>query len=266
MNAASGLVTRRIVVLGTGTNVGKTYVASRLAVALAKHPLTASVTAIKPIESGTGRTHEWDDAADPTLRAAATCGTPELVTDAAVLCAASSPSLAQPVYAYEFAEPVSPHLAAKRSGTHIQPTKVLRWVDTVERLRRPSNGAQQFKSTSRIRWTLIETAGAAFSPLESGVDNVTLAMLLDPALWILVAPDRLGLLHDMTATLRGMQTVSRQPDFVVLSQGLAKDDSTGTNANELQELGIANVLTTVENDAEFSDQAVEAITTKALAC
>lgn len=256
----------RLVILGTGTNVGKTYVATRLARALAAHPSSISVTALKPVESGTGANREWNGQDSPLAhpQPSARPGS----TDAAELAAASKPTLKQPDYAYEFHDPVSPHLAARRTHTRIDLEKVIRWTTTIEWARCAESELQR-KSTDDCRgafhWTLVETAGAAFSPLAPGLDNLALATSLEPALWVLVAPDRLGLLHDMTATLTAMRLNSRAPDFVVLSRSQGEDLSTGTNAHELAELGIVNVLTTIALNATFPQTAIDAIVNKAMA-
>ena len=90
--------------------------------------------------------------------------------------------------------------------------------------------------------SLVELAGGAFSPLGPGLTNVDLALALDPALWLLVAPDALGVLHDVTASLRALP---RPPDAVVLSGSRPPDQSTGGNAQELASLGIVPVLDVV---------------------
>lgn len=259
-------LTIRLVFLGTGTNVGKTYVATQLARALAAHSSTISVTAIKPVESGTDANREWNGRDLPLEQKPSR--PPLFTTDAAVLSAASTPNLIQPRYAYEFRDPVSPHLAARRSGTSIDPSKVIHWVSAIERARHNSFEPQAQPSLKRsgyVEWTLIETAGAVFSPLARGVDNLALAAQLEPALWILVAPDRLGLLHDMTATLTAMRLKARSPDFVVLSGSQEEDLSTGTNAEELAHLGIAEVLTTIAANAPFPPSALDQLVNKAVA-
>jgi hypothetical protein len=88
------------------------------------------------------------------------------------------------------------------------------------------------------RITLIESAGGAFSPLATRLTNVDLALALEPALWVLVAPDALGVLHDVTSTLRALP---RPPDAIVLSSARAADASTGSNAAELTSLDICEV-------------------------
>jgi dethiobiotin synthetase len=244
----------RIVVLGTGTDVGKTYVTSRLAAALASNPNNQPVSAIKPIESGV-RSSRWSssDITQPpsgTRRETAppTIALPATDTDAAVLASESYPIFDAPVHAYSFPEPVSPHLAARLNEVVIDISVAADWVTRFERSRATThdttlhyNRVERSGSSGRRSWTLIETAGAALSPLARGVTNLDFARLLEPAMWILVAPDRLGVLHDLTTTLHTMRHLGRQPDSVVLSQATAPDPSTGTNAQELRELGIAEI-------------------------
>ena len=87
--------------------------------------------------------------------------------------------------------------------------------------------------------TLIETAGGALSPLSATATNLDLARALSPALWLLVAPDALGVLHDCRVTLAAL---GRAPDALALSAARALDASSGTNAEELRWLGIASPL------------------------
>lgn len=190
----------RVIVLGTGTDVGKTYVTACLARGLAEH---RSVLALKPIESGVD---------------------PHAPGDAGTIAAAAghAPLLSR----WRFEAAVSPHLAARMAGTSIDLAHVAQWVADQERFETPEV-------------TIVELAGGALSPLAADVTNVELALALGSAVWLLVAPDSLGVLHDLTATLR---CLPRPPDAVVLSRARPVDASTGTNALELQRLGIAEVL------------------------
>lgn len=196
----------RVVMLGTGTDVGKTYVTRRLAEAL--RPRT-SVLALKPIESGV---------------VARTSSDAEWIAEAAGHGALLSP--------WRFADAVSPHLAARAAGQTLQVAEIVAWTVAQER-------------THASHVTLIETAGGALSPLGPGVTNLELASALEPALWILVAPDALGVLHDVSATLR---CLPRTPDAVVLCAARPADASTGTNARELAALKITPVLSVLTRD------------------
>ena len=60
-----------------------------------------------------------------------------------------------------------------------------------------------------------------------------LALLTFGLIWF-VAPDRLGVLHDVTATVRAASTVGLAVHHIVLSAPAVPDASTGTNAGELR--------------------------------
>lgn len=197
----------RVVMLGTGTDVGKTYVTARLAEALRAQG--SSVLALKPIESGVTDAQHGDAGR---------------IAEAAGHAALLSP--------WRFANAVSPHLAARDAGQRLDVASVVAWI-----------AEQEQAQPSHV--TLVETAGGAFSPLAVGVTNVDLALALEPAVWILIAPDALGVLHDLTTTLRALP---RAPNAVVLSEARPVDASTGRNARELGELKITPVLSTVTRD------------------
>jgi dethiobiotin synthetase len=92
-------------------------------------------------------------------------------------------------------------------------------------------------------------AGGVFTPLSTTATNFELARALDPAIWVLVGSDTLGVLHDLTAATEAMRARGRSADFTVLSEARPSDASTGTNANELTLLGIASpVYTLARND------------------
>jgi dethiobiotin synthetase len=87
-----------------------------------------------------------------------------------------------------------------------------------------------------------------FSPLGPGVTNFELALALEPATWVLVAADALGVLHDVSATLRAMRACGREPEHLVLSGAREPDASTGSNATELATLGIARPSAVLARD------------------
>lgn len=214
----------RVVLLGTGTDVGKTWFGANLCRALRQRG--ADCLALKPIESG------WTPGSSDAERLAAASGheTPH------------SP--------YRFDDPVSPHLAARRSNRLL----------SVELVRDHVDQASRDMPCHALSFTIVETAGGLFSPLAPGVTNWDVARALDPALWVLVAPDSLGVLHDVTATLEAARARGRAPDFVVLSAARPSDASTGTNAAELAKLGIATPAATLtRGDTDLSHFAAELI-------
>src|SRR5271155_4051712 len=164
----------RIVLVGTGTGIGKTHLGVALLTALASTGV--EVAGLKPVESGVQAN----------------------VTDAQLLADAASFHVKLPP-PYMLAAPLSPHLAAPLEGITIRLSPILRWVDAVE-----------------ADWVLVETAGALLSPLAPGLTNLDLTVALEPTAVVLVAPDRLGVLHDVTAALFAMRHLEpRLPDPVV---------------------------------------------------
>ena len=94
----------------------------------------------------------------------------------------------------------------------------------------------------------------------SGAEAVILARALDPAIWLLVGADALGVLHDVTATLGFARALGRPPDHVLLSASRSPDASTGTNAAELEALGIASrVFSARAHDAASLASLVDAL-------
>jgi dethiobiotin synthetase len=201
---------RRLIVLGTGTGVGKTHVSVTLGRALAASDPSLRIGLLKPVETG-WQPHAGGDAQQLERENRGV----------------SAPAL-HPLYGFE--PPISPHLAARRAGRVIDVAQIVLWVEAWER-------AQAARSTDVL---VIESAGGVFSPLSDNATNFDLARALEPAVWLLVAPDALGVLHELTATLRALVAAGRAPDHVVLSAARGSDASTGTNANELRRLGIAD--------------------------
>jgi dethiobiotin synthase len=149
---------RRILVAGTGTNIGKTE-STALLVRGANLDGRGAV-ALKPIESGVVSTEPSD-------------------SERLGLAAGHAPRAR-----YRFRAPESPHLAARLEGASIVDGELVRWVDEHAR-----------------ELTFIEPAGGLFSPTSergSGIDWLELLSITDA---ILVAPGRLGVLHDVAATM-----------------------------------------------------------------
>lgn len=191
-----------LLVLGTGTDVGKTYAACCIATQLRRSDPLAAVRALKPVESGVEASRQ--------------------ARDAAALAAAAGHPYVAPAHAFE--EPLSPHLLARRSGLTLTPAALARWVKT------ESVGAS---------WLIIETAGGAFSPLSPDACNADLhpalrAVGLKPTT-VLIASNRLGVLHDVLATQRALEPLQAAAELIVLSTVTnAADPSALSNAEELK--------------------------------
>jgi dethiobiotin synthase len=187
-----------VAIAGTGTAVGKTYVTAELRRGLEPR---VHVVALKPIESGYER-----DASD-------------------ALQIASAGRQIEPLYRLEHA--VSPHLAARLAGVSIDITSVLPWV-------RANVTLQLGEPASADALVLIETAGGLLTPLtDDGTSNLDLIERLGPCRWLLVAPNRLGVIHDVRAALAA---APRRPPMAVVLAGTQSDASSASNAAELSRL------------------------------
>lgn len=202
----------RIAIVGTGTGVGKTHLSVALLHALQLQGCSA--VGLKPVESGV----EDDESGSDTSRLAAT----------------STFHVKHPA-PYRFPDPVSPHLAARRVGVEIHVGPIVDWV-----------------AESAAPWTIVETAGGLLSPLARGATNLDLIAALAPDVVVLVGVDRLGTLHDVSACLFALAKGRAAPidPLVVLQAPEAADRSTGTNADELVTLGIADHVTLVPRGGE----------------
>lgn len=195
----------RVLVLGTGTEIGKTWVTC----GIARAAPAGSVLALKPIETGCTET---------------------TAADAAALAAAAGTPYIPPLYSYP--EPITPWLAATHAGASIDAAAIAHWT---------SRHCEAFDVATRRseplrRLCVIETAGGAFSPLTADATNVDLAAALLPAATILVVPNRLGCLHDARATLDALRLAHVTPTLLVLNCGPWADTSTSTNLQLLRAL------------------------------
>ncbi len=186
-------------ITGVGTEVGKTYVAALIARQL--HAEGCRVGVYKPVASDC-----------PGGRSA----------DAEALWeAAGRPLTPEAVCPLRFAAPVAPHLAARAEGQRIDAEQLIA-------------GAQVWRDACDL--LLIEGAGGLMSPLTDGdFYNADLAEALGAPM-VVVAANRLGVIHDTLATLLAAQQRCNQSKVlgVVLNEvTLQPDASAASNAEEL---------------------------------
>lgn len=205
-----------IIVSGTGTEIGKTHLAASLLGAWRRHLDRAGrpdalLAGLKPIESGVP------------------AGAPE-GADGETLGRLSTFHVKRFRSPYLLVRPVSPHLAARAEGRTIDPDVVLRWVAEIR---------------AQVDGALLELPGGLFSPLGSGVTNADIARRLGADALVLVAPDRLGVLHDLATTVRAAVGAGLAPTAILLSTPETADASTGTNAAEVPLITDVPVLATL---------------------
>lgn len=175
---------RLVVIAGTGTDVGKTWVAARLLGALRAQG--RRVAARKPAQS-----YDPDD--DAPWR------------DAAVLGAASGEipeAVCPPHRWYDVA--MAPPMAAEVLGR--PPFGI---ADLTEEVRWPDDGP--------VDVGLVETAGGVRSPLAADGDGVSLATALGPDLVVLVADAGLGTINAVRLSAEALAEVAA-PLVVVLNR------------------------------------------------
>lgn len=195
-----------VVVTGTDSGVGKTFVACAVARAMAARGL--HVVAVKAVETGVA-----------TL--------PESQEDGVRLARATGQR--HPLQAlYRFRTPVAPAVAAELEGE--PPLDFDATVTAVERLARDADVA------------LVETAGGMLAPLAWDWNMVDLAETLGATV-LVVGANRLGTINHTLLTLGALELGGVQPAGVILSAPEAPDASSGTNRDAIARLaGLDRVL------------------------
>lgn len=191
-------VPRTLVIAGTDTGVGKTWVGCALARALRARG--RRVVAVKPFETGCAAEPSAEE--DGVLLAAAT-GQRE--PRRALVCLPA---------------PVAPPEAADRAGRVLDLDVVLAQIHAV---------------TASSEVALVEGAGGLMTPLTWGADLLDLARELRAPL-LLVAVDRLGVIHHTRAAHRVSSSAGAELLGIVLGAPVVPDASTGSNAAALARL------------------------------
>jgi dethiobiotin synthetase len=202
-----------LVVTGTGTEIGKTHVSVAL---LLRWGCTARVVGAKPVETGVRPGEMGEDLR--RLTSASTFHVKQALTQR-----------------YAFVRPVSPHLAARDEGATIDLDRI---IADVNALRAPADGV------------LVELPGGLFSPLTVRRTNADLARALEPTATLLVAPDRLGVLHDVVATATAAASIGMRLTGVVLVAPRNADASTGTNGDALRDVARLPLLGSLPRASE----------------
>lgn len=201
-----------VVVVGTATEVGKTWVSARLLRELRGRG--TSVSARKPLQSF-----------DPELAEP---------TDAAVLAAATGEDIEDVCpHGHSFSVPMAPPMAANVLGlkapTLARLRKTLRWP------------------AERVSVGLVETVGGVRSPLSEDGDSLALARALDPDVVILVADAGLGVIDSVRSASDQLGVL---PVVVHLNRFDPSDQLHHRNRDWLLQRDGFDVVTTVEDLAD----------------
>ena len=191
-----------IAIVGTGTGIGKTHTTCALATALVARGL--QVRAYKPVESGVIDGFAEDIQALASVSNALQRGPTELLLP----------------------DPISPHLAARRACATLDLEVVIAGLEALR----------------QEVIVLLELPGGLFSPLTETALPGDLLARLRPEATVLVAPDRLGVLHDLGATTRAAKADGIPLTGIVFSAPALADASTGFNAPEVGKVSALPVL------------------------
>jgi dethiobiotin synthetase len=216
---------RGLFITGTGTGVGKTYVAALIAKSLCAAGKRVGV--YKPVASGC------------ELR-----GGKLVSTDAITLWeAAGRPASLDEVCPQTFAAPLAPHLAARAEGRRVDPS-LLR------------TGLEFWRESTDV--VLVEGAGGLMSPVSDDDYNADLAEEFGYPL-VVVAANVLGTINATLQTLivadtfrEGLTTAG----IVLNSPQLAatNDPSTESNADELARRCLPPLLAEVKRGGQFGNE------------
>jgi dethiobiotin synthetase len=212
---------RGLFITGTGTGVGKTYVAALVAAALRSAGRRVGV--YKPVASGSE-----------------TCAGRLRSADAVALWeAAGRPGTLEQVCPQCFAAPLAPHLAARAEGRRVD----------VELL---STGLEFWREQFEI--VLVEGAGGLMSPVGDELYNAELAEEFGYPL-VVVAANELGTINATLQTLITADVFREGLDVagVVLNSptAAADDASRDSNADELRRRCVAPLLAEVRHGSGF---------------
>jgi dethiobiotin synthetase len=210
-------------ITGTGTGVGKTYVAALIAAAL--RAAGKRVGVYKPVASGCKVLNEKLTSPDA----------------AALWEAAGRPGTLEQVCPQLFAAPLAPHLAAQAEGKHVD-------------ARHLRDGIHFWRERSDI--VLVEGAGGLMSPMSDEDYNADLAAQFGYPL-VIVSANVLGTINATLQTLITARSIGKlQVAGIILNSPsrLPDDPSVATNTEELNRRCNAPVLATVQFGGGFDRQ------------
>jgi len=220
-----------LLITGTDTNVGKTYVAARIVAALVNAGHRVGV--YKPVSSGVAETADAgeSEASDPAL----------------LWHAAGRPGDLDRVCPQQFSAPLAPHLAAAAAGQQVDP----------ELLR---TGLDYWRNRSDI--VIVEGVGGLMSPIS--VDDYVADLAAEFGFpLVVVASNALGVINQTLQTLITAATFRDGLDVagIVLNQTVAPeagdDVSLASNRRELEQRCVPPVVAELKWGADRFDVEVD---------
>jgi dethiobiotin synthetase len=217
---------RGLFIAGTGTGVGKTYVAARIAQSLIRQGHRVGI--YKPVASGCGVSES--EGPDDARR---------------LWEAAGRPGELERVCPQRFAAPLAAHLAAKAEGNEVDEELLFAGVD-----------CWNFRSDV----VLVEGAGGLFSPVSPRLLNADLVEGFGFPV-VLVAANRLGVINDVLQAVIAAQAYRKGLPLrgLVLSSvsDRTPDPSVPTNGDEIAARIDVPLLACLPFGAEHFDRQVD---------
>jgi len=214
------MATKKILITGTDTNVGKTYMSCQLINFLKSQ--NKKVKAFKPIESGVN-SESIDNSEKSDSRKLY-----ESLTEAQEL---------ESISMYQLPEPLSPHLAANRAKIEISVPKILEKIESL---------------SSDCDVLLVEGAGGLLVPI---LNDYTFADLAKDAdlLVLVVAGSKLGVINHLQLTLEVAKSRELEILPYILNEGLdeKRDLAVETNKESLALCCKDSMLASISRDSEI---------------
>jgi dethiobiotin synthetase len=216
-----------VFITGSGTGVGKTYVAALLLRQLRRSG--REVRAVKPVATGMTAMDDASFADTDTARLLTAQGIP---IDAASVAACTP---------WRFARPLSPDMAAAAEGRTLQFATIMSWTKAA------------LAQTRRETAVLIEGVGGVMSPIATDALNIDLIVALQcPA--ILVTGSYLGAINHALTAIEALRARKVSLQALVLSETAGSSvDFTATLSSLLRFAADVRIVS-IRQGASLSDQ------------
>ena len=203
---------------GTQTGVGKTYASAKILETWSRRGIKS--VGLKPVESGCSGS------------------TPDETEDGVILANASGQEMPQAALV-RLRNPLAPPLAAeieqKRYDIQTLIDRMKLWIASAD-------------------VALVESAGGLMSPMSWSVTNLDFASLM-AARVILVAENRLGVLHDVVSAVRLLEMKKLQIAGIVLNQVDAQEsDAARYTVGSLRKMGLELPLTHLTHQEKSAEE------------
>ena len=215
-----------VFITGSGTGVGKTYVASLLLRELRQSG--RNILAFKPVATGMVPIDDPAFAETDTARLLAAQG---IAVDAASVAACTP---------WRFARPLSPDMAAAAEGRTLEFETIVEWADST------------LRQAAREAIVLVEGVGGVMSPIAADALNIDLIAALEcPA--ILVSGTYLGAINHALTAMEALRARNIPLQALVLSETAASTVDFAATLDSLSRFAAVVRIVPIRQGAEICD-------------